>query len=202
MTGDLRVCFVGDSFVAGTGDPDHLGWAGRLSARTHRTGRAVTAYGLGVRRQTSADVLGRWEAECAPRLPTACDARVVVSFGVNDATVEGGRQRVAVADAAAHLGRLLTGARARGWPVLVVGPPPVADAGHNARTAQLDRQFERRCATAGVPYVGVLDVLLGTPAWMDEVAAGDGAHPGAAGYEALAQHLWPAWQAWSSPTPR
>lgn len=27
---DVRVCFVGDSFVAGVGDAQHLGWAGRL----------------------------------------------------------------------------------------------------------------------------------------------------------------------------
>lgn len=36
---DLRVCFVGDSFVAGVGDPEQLGWAGRVAARTHSAGR-------------------------------------------------------------------------------------------------------------------------------------------------------------------
>lgn len=28
---DLRICFLGDSFVAGVGDPRCLGWAGRLA---------------------------------------------------------------------------------------------------------------------------------------------------------------------------
>jgi lysophospholipase L1-like esterase len=36
---DVRVCFVGDSFVAGVGDPRHLGWAGRLAAQSQRKGR-------------------------------------------------------------------------------------------------------------------------------------------------------------------
>lgn len=35
---DLRVCLVGDSFVAGVGDPDHLGWVGRVAVRSHGAG--------------------------------------------------------------------------------------------------------------------------------------------------------------------
>lgn len=46
---DLRVCFVGDSFVAGVGDPQHLGWTGRIAARTYQAGQPLTSYVLGVR---------------------------------------------------------------------------------------------------------------------------------------------------------
>jgi len=28
---DVRVCYIGDSFVKGVGDQNKLGWAGRLS---------------------------------------------------------------------------------------------------------------------------------------------------------------------------
>lgn len=31
---DLRICFIGDSFVAGVGDETALGWTGRLLARS------------------------------------------------------------------------------------------------------------------------------------------------------------------------
>ena len=34
----------------------------------------------------------------------------------------------------------------------------------------------------GVPFLAVFDDLIADPAWMAEVAAGDGAHPGASGY--------------------
>ena len=199
VTGDLRVCFVGDSFVAGTGDPEHLGWAGRVAARAHRAGQALTSYNLGVRRQTSRDILERWRVECTPRLPSGCDGRVVLSFGVNDTTIEEGRQRVAGADSARHLCLLLREARSSGWPVLVVGPPPVADAEHNARTVVLSEWLQQVCRDEGAPYVPTLPALSSTPVWMQQVAAGDGAHPGAEGYAALAELVWPAWDAWCRP---
>ena len=91
---DLPVCFIGDSFVAGVGDPQHLRWAGRLAARSWRAGRPLTAYNLGVRRQTSRDISHRWLSECQQRLPTTADGRVVFSFGVNDTTKDGTGPRV------------------------------------------------------------------------------------------------------------
>ena len=42
MARDLRICFVGDSFVAGVGDPLCLGWPGRLAARTFADGQPLT----------------------------------------------------------------------------------------------------------------------------------------------------------------
>lgn len=195
---DLRVCFLGDSFTAGVGDPEHLGWVGRLAARSARAGRPLTAYPLGVRRQTGVEVAARWAAECAPRLAGDWDARLVVSFGVNDTTLDDGTPRVTPERSVAALDAVLAGARAAGWPVLVVGPPPVADAGHIARTARLDTRFAELCAGRGVPYAPVLAALAADPAWTAEVAAGDGAHPGAAGYTALADLVWPRWRAWTA----
>lgn len=197
MTDDLRVCFVGDSFVAGTGDPLHLGWAGRLAAASHASGRPLTAYNLGVRRETSVDVAARWRAECRRRLPDGADSRVVLSFGVNDATVDdGGRPRVPPERSRAALEEVLAGIEHAGWTALVVGPPPVVDAGHNQRSAALDGAFAEVCRGRGVGYVGVLSALGHDPTWMGEVTAGDGAHPAAAGYDVVAELVRPHWQAW------
>ena len=104
---DLHVCFIGDSFVAGVGDPRHLGWARRLAARSARAGRPLTAYDLGVRRQTSRDISRRWLLECQQRLPDAADSRVVLSFGVNDATADGAGPRVPPDESAGHLAGML-----------------------------------------------------------------------------------------------
>jgi acyl-CoA thioesterase-1 len=187
---DVRVCSVGDSFVAGVGDPEHLGWVGRLAAGSPVP---LTSYVLGVRGQTSRQVLDRWRAECDPRLPTDVDGRVVVSFGVNDTTLVDGVPRVAPADSVAALAALLDDSP---WPAFVVGPPPVDDPAQNERTAGLDAAFAGVCRARGVPYVGVLTPLLASVVWMREVAAGDGAHPGAAGYRALAALVRPAWDDW------
>ena len=51
----MRILAFGDSFVAGVGDPDHLGWIGRAL----RGRREITLYNLGVRRETSADIAAR-----------------------------------------------------------------------------------------------------------------------------------------------
>ncbi|MGW4714936.1 DUF459 domain-containing protein [Nocardia sp. NPDC004260] len=198
MSRDLRVCFVGDSFVAGVGDPDFRGWAGRLASAAHAQGIPLTAYNLGVRGQTSAEIVRRFRAECAPRLPEGVDARVVLSFGVNDAMHENGGPRVAPDESAANLGELLAQAGERGWPVLMVAPPPIADDEHNARTAALDERFAQVCAASEVPYVRVHQPLRDSAVWAAEVRAGDGAHPGAAGYEELAALIAPQWRAWLS----
>lgn len=190
---DLRVCFVGDSFVAGVGDPEHRGWVGRLCERSENAGLPLTAYGLGVRRQTSADVLARWHAECSPRLAAGEDRRVVVSFGVNDITVEAGSPRVEAEASVAALGTLLDGVARAGWSGMVVGPPPIDDAAQNRRIAALDRSFAELCASRGTPYATVFDALVDCPVWSREVAEGDGAHPGAAGYQRFADLVWPVW---------
>jgi lysophospholipase L1-like esterase len=190
------VCFVGDSFVAGVGDPACLGWAGRLASYAHAQGVALTAYNLGVRRETSAAILRRFRAECAPRLPEGADARVVLSFGVNDAMHDNGGPRVPPDESVANLGELLAQAAERRWPVLMVAPPPIADDEHNARTAALDERFAQVCARSEVPYVRVHQPLRVNAVWAAEVRAGDGAHPGAAGYDELAALIAPRWRAW------
>ncbi|PRY10464.1 GDSL-type esterase/lipase family protein [Kineococcus rhizosphaerae] len=185
---DVRVCFVGDSFVAGVGDPGHLGWTGRVAVRTPFP---LTRYVLGVRRETSAQVARRWRAECGPRLPAGSRNAVVLSFGVNDTTLEDGRPRVRPQESVATLDGVL---REVPWPVLVVGPPAVDDEAQNERSAVLDAGFARVCAAAGVAYVPVLEHLRADAVWRREVRDGDGAHPAAAGYERLARLVEPAWR--------
>ena len=188
--------FVGDSFVAGVGDPQHRGWVGRLAERAHRIGAPITAYSLGVRRDTSDDILRRWADEVAVRRAAGAQERLVVSFGVNDTTDDGRATRVAPECSVANLHTLLADAAAAGLPVLMVGPPPVADRVQNRRIAALDEQFAAVCAGTGAPYVTVFAPLRDAPVWMDEVAAGDGAHPAAAGYDLLTDLVEPAWQEW------
>ncbi|RBO91560.1 GDSL-type esterase/lipase family protein [Nocardia puris] len=193
---DVRVCFVGDSFVAGVGDPVCAGWAGRVAAVAHGAGVALTAYNLGVRRQTSTDIAKRWFAECAQRLPSGVDGRVVFSFGVNDTMEEDGVRRVPADASAANLVKMLGQAADRGWSALVVEPPPVDDDAHNTRIARLGDRFASVCAEEHVPFVRVHEQLRADEVWLREVRAGDGAHPSAGGYEAFAALVTPAWLDW------
>ncbi len=193
----MRICFVGDSFVNGTGDPDCLGWTGRICAAARHAGHDLTYYNLGIRRDTSADIRARWEDETARRLPPEIAAGLVFSFGANDTTIEAGRRRVAPAESLANAAAILARASQR-CPVLMVGPAPLADAEQNERIVALSSNLAEVCARERVPYLPVAGSLLTARFWLPEAALNDGAHPGARGYAELAALVqgWPAWQAW------
>lgn len=194
--GELRICFVGDSFVSGTGDPEYLGWTGRLCAAAKRPD--LTYYNLGVRSETSVDIARRWLAETECRIPTAAAGRIVFSFGVNDTTLlENQKVRVEATASAAATRQILTAATAR-YPVLFVGPPPVGDRAQNRRIVALGAALAEICRSLDVPYLETFTALETGGVWQQEAIAGDGAHPQAAGYAALAAMVWrwEPWQAW------
>ena len=195
---DLRICFVGDSFIAGAGDETALGWVGRVAAAAWHRGVALTAYNLGVRRDTSADIRRRAEAEVLARLLAAGgDTHAVVfSFGVNDTTLEDGMPRLPPETTLDNAAVLLGWSAAR-WTTLMVGPPPAAhDAVQDARVAALSPELGALCAAVQVPFLPVHGPLSAASAWRAGAARGDGVHPDGAGYAALAALVdaWPAWR--------
>jgi acyl-CoA thioesterase-1 len=194
---DLRVLFFGDSLVAGVCDPAGKGWVGRVVAACFAEGLALTAYNLGVRGETSQQGAARWRAESLPRLLPSADARIVLSFGANDTTVEGGRLRVEIEQSCSALSAILEGVEAVGARALMIGPAPVDDPEHNERIRTLSAAFADVCHRAGVPFVSVVEPLLALQVWMAEVAGDDGAHPAAEGYEALSRLVIAAgWTDW------
>jgi acyl-CoA thioesterase I len=196
----MRICFFGDSFVNGTGDDDGLGWVGRVVAQARQCGREVTAYNLGIRGNTSADVAARWMREARLRLPHEHDCRLVFSFGANDCVMngEGGTPRVTPADSIANARTILQAAR--DWlPALMVGPASVADdARANERICALSARYASTCEAVHIPYLEVCRLTLASPVWTLEALAGDGAHPNRGGYALVADAVthWPAWRAW------
>jgi acyl-CoA thioesterase I len=71
---DRRLLFFGDSLIAGVGDPTGRGWVGRVVAASFENGLPLTGYNLGVRRETSEQVAGRWHDEALPRMLPEADA--------------------------------------------------------------------------------------------------------------------------------
>jgi lysophospholipase L1-like esterase len=192
----MRMCFIGDSFVQGIGDPEYRGWVGRVLQATYGD---ITAFNLGLRRNTSEDVLRRcWQEVEARTLPDA-DNRLVVSFGSNDMVEERGVLRVAPARSLDNLTLLLDGCEQRSIAALVVGPPPVIDAGegHLRRTLNLADEMAAFCGSRQVPFIATTQALADDPAWVREALTGDGAHPGRAGYQRLADIVLAGpWHRW------
>jgi lysophospholipase L1-like esterase len=133
----------------------------------------------------------------APRLVSGVDGRIVFSFGANDATIEDGHWRVPL-DLSAENARAIIARALLSHPVLVVGPPPAPEPDKTARHAELSARYAETCRRLGVPYLDILEPIGAVDAWWAEVAAGDGIHPNAQGYAALARLVdaWPAWRSW------
>jgi lysophospholipase L1-like esterase len=175
---DVRVCVFGDSFVAGIGDPKSLGWVGRVATRTPpSTGVALTLYSLGVRGQSTEDVVVRMPLEVSPRFARGDEHGVVLAVGIADAFAA-----VPVARSAATLE---FGLRSTDVRRLVVGAPPVGPPEVRERLAALDTAFAGVCERLDVPYVSTYAPLVGHGPWQRQRFA-DGVHPGQAGYGMLA----------------
>jgi lysophospholipase L1-like esterase len=128
---------------------------------------------------------------------------VVLGVGVNDTTEEDGRVRVAPGRSADALGRMLEVAARLGARTFVVGPAPSCDRAQDDRVRALSAAFALVTARHGAPFVEVVDALGAHSAWSAEAAAGDGVHPGAGGYAALARLVvaagWLEWLATLAP---
>ena len=193
----IRIAFVGDSFVNGTGDPECLGWVGRVCRSAAARGHGVTLYNLGIRRDTSVDVAARWKEEVGRRLVPKERSGIVFSFGVNDCVMENGRPRVDPAATLQNARRVLTDA-SNIAPCLMIGPPPIDDDGVNRRLDALTPRLADMCRDLAVPFLDTLSPLRRSAVWRAEVARGDGAHPADGGYDDLARLIdeWRAWRPW------
>lgn len=188
---DTRLCFFGDSFTNGTCDPEKRGWVGRLQSLQQPH---ITVYNLGIRGNTSSDILERWQREATLRLPEHTDNRLVFSFGVNDTTIVDGQFRLSEMQSI-DTGKQILDTAKSSYKTIMIGPPPISDASQNERIHSLDMALHRLCVEIDVPYLSVFEDLADNDIWMEQVARNDGAHPKAAGYSEFAK-LVENWHAW------
>lgn len=191
---DIRLYFIGDSFVNGTGDEQKLGWAGRLSAQAQSDQRDITYYNLGIRGNTSTDIRLRWLEECQRRMMADTSCYFIFSFGVNDTVILEDKPRVDLETGIANARDILQQASGLGQ-TLLIGPPPIDDVEQNSRIAKLDQALGTVCEELKLPFLSVLDALGREPVWLHEVANNDGAHPRQGGYQKLAD-LITSWEQW------
>ena len=194
---EIRICFLGESFVNGTGDPEYLGWTGRVCKDANRRGFDVTHYNLGVRGETSTELKKRWLQEVSYRLPKEYDGRVVFCFGTNDTSIENGKTRVSLQNSITNLQDILSLAKNL-YPVLTISPSPIDDNEQNQRSSDLSQEFATVCNGLNVPYLDVFPELIKSNIWMDEVKNNDGAHPRTGGYQIFAEIVqsWSGWLNW------
>ena len=190
---DLALVFLGASLVAGVGDPKGQGWVTRVVGRTQHPDLELTAYNLGVRGDTSADLLNRWATEVPRRWVGRTERRVVVSVGTSDVL-----QGVSLARHRLNLANLLDDAARSGVGTFVVGPPPADDPEIDSRLEVLVEAQGDVCSRRGVPFVDCFAPLLGHDQWRTDLATSRVPHhPGQAGYGLIAwlvlHNGWAQW---------
>ncbi|BBD09763.1 GDSL-type esterase/lipase family protein [Desulfovibrio ferrophilus] len=193
----MVICFFGDSLVNGTGDSACLGWAGRICVPLMASGRTLTYYNLGVRKQATREILPRWEGEFEQRRLEGFESRLVFAFGTADTAILDGRRHVPLDETRDNAHAILS--RATGLaPVLFVGPPPVADESHTARNREINSVLGTVCAELGVPYLDVFSRLAASDGYLQDVRRNDGVHPTGFGYGLISEMVsgWPGWQEW------
>ncbi|MGO0574893.1 GDSL-type esterase/lipase family protein [Ornithinimicrobium panacihumi] len=189
---DIGLCFVGDGFVAGYGDPKALGWVSRVVGRTPTHDATLTSYNLGVRGSGSADAMNRWRVECPPRWEGRSERRLVVATGAEDVA-----QGVTTARSRLNLANILDEASSTGVASFVVGPTPTLDHEVNDKLRVLAEAQADVCQRRRVPFVDCFTPLVAHDQWQSDLAAGDTIHPGQAGYGLIAWLvLNGGWQQW------
>ncbi len=190
---DVALVFLGASLVAGVGDPKGQGWVTRVVGRTQHPDLQLTAYNLGVRGNTSADLLDRWATEVPSRWVGRTERRLVLSVGTND-IVSG----ISLARHRLNLANLLDDAAAEGVGTFVVSPPPSDDDELNSRLEVLVDAQSDVCSRRGVPFVDSYHPLRGHDQWRTDLAASSVPHhPGQAGYGLIAWLvLHNGWNEW------
>lgn len=191
-TRDVRLVVIGDGFAAGVGDPKALGWVGRVVARSQHPDLSLTAYNLGIRANSSADVQERWREESQRRFTAGAEHRLALNVGYEDVA-----QGLSTARSRLNLANVLDEAASLSTPVLVVGPAPTLDPSYDERLKVVVEAQADVCARRQVPFVDCFGPLLKHEQWQSDLATGDGVHPGQAGYGLLAWLVlhqgWPAW---------
>lgn len=196
----MRICFFGESYVNGVGDPTTQGWVGRLCADAISKGHQLTVYNCGIRGATSTLVRDTWQAEASARFKPGEKFAVVFSYGTNDCWRENGQTQVSLETQIENTTAVLKAASAR-WPTLFVGPPGLPGYADNtirvSDHAERCVQTQKICSHLNVPYFDTLSVYDGFKQWHTEAKAGDGVHPGAGGYGEMAAAL-ALWAPWTS----
>ena len=171
------IAALGDSLTAGLGVAADEAYPARLEARLTREGYAYRVVNAGVSGDTTAGGLRRvdWVLRARPEI-------VIVALGANDGLRAQSPQAMRE-----NLAAIVKRVQASGARVLLVGMrlPPNYGAEYTREFQAVFPEVARTTGVALMPFL--LDGVAADP----RLNQPDGIHPTAAGYQVIADRLWP-----------
>lgn len=189
----MTIGFFGDGFVAGVGDPEHQGWAGRTAEAAK-----LSFVNFGKDGATSADVLKCWNDAVSHHTFSG----LVFSFGAEDCLFGvHKRPQVGQLERLKNTKTLMMAARAHA-PTIFVSPFPVAGREQAMPCiANTARQMTTIARANKVSYVNIYEMVVANEMWQQESRTEDGKkYPAVSGYAAAANMIMEQdnWQRWVS----
>lgn len=181
-----EIVALGDSLTAGYGLAEGEGFVPQLQAWLDAQGTPARVVNAGVSGDTSAGGLSRLDWSLTPQT----DA-LIVTLGGNDML-----RGLDPAMTRANLDQILTRARARGLPVLLIGLPGAANYGPDWK-AEFDAIYPDLAAQHAALLAPNFMAGLGSadPAALQPLMQADQIHPNAEGVRKIVAHLGPKVQA-------
>ena len=192
---EYRLCFIGDSITAGTGDETFVGWPARAAQNLAGQNSELTIYNLGVRTDTTSHIMQRWLSEAKTRLSVPLVKNgIICAFGVNDAAIENNLAvRVELDLSVKNARSILTDAK-KLFNIFWIGPIPVIDEMqpfkgptttyhfNNRRIGLYNERYVQLARELDVPYLDLFSKLITSEQWRSSQQRGDGVHPDSQGY--------------------
>lgn len=182
--------FFGDSITLGVNDPKGNGWVGQfakgISDNHGLTVPPTTFYNLGVRKNSSREIRGRWVTEFSSRQFPAAQNFLLFCFGTVDTILVSGTPNVFDDESVANARSILSAAKESGE-VLLMSAPPVKDKGHSKRISALMLDYEQVCTEIDVPFLDIFTPLSKRPYYLDSLT--DAIHPDTKGNGLIAGML-------------
>jgi lysophospholipase L1-like esterase len=188
----INITFIGDSFVEGYGDPANKGWVYRVCEYTcnNNSKLSLNICNLGIRGETSGDILNRYEAVIKEEQINAKTNMLVMSFGTNDCIQYYYDLNLDLTRSANNLKELIKKSKKQFDSVLFVLPPAIAENEINKRIKSLIEIYIPILETNKIPFINLYDTLLENEIWQYETATFDGAHPKEKGYTEFAKLIY------------
>ncbi|MFT4304902.1 MAG: SGNH/GDSL hydrolase family protein [Candidatus Woesearchaeota archaeon] len=190
-----RILCFGDSITLGVGDSKSLGWVGRLNIEHHNKNIRNFIYNLGDYRETSSDLIKRFEKEATSRFKKTekFSYSFIISIGINDTRInlETGKEKVDINKFKNNIKKLISICKKNKKEVIFLGLTPVIEKKVlnrmgskfiNSKIRVYNEVIKKECEKNNIEFIHIFDKIK-------EDMLLDGLHLNEKGYNLITNNI-------------